>query len=86
MDKENMKEEKKNNIEVDKLAYKIIFEDEVFKMGFAKMDCKNEKLEVLYEFELNEEEFKGYLIHMLKAVVDFNNKKGRNMIEELFEN
>ncbi|XZK29985.1 hypothetical protein ACSXCN_00310 [Clostridium perfringens] len=65
------------------LAFKILYEDELFKFGFA--EYSDEKFKVLTEFELAPNEFKFYLKKMLAAVTQYNSETGKNLIEELYE-
>lgn len=66
-----------------KLAFKMLYENELFQFGFAEII--NEEVEILTEFELEPNEFKLYFKKMLAAVTLYNNETGKNMIEEIYK-
>lgn len=85
MEKNNTNQKKLHTQEVKNISYKIVFEDNSFKIGFADRSKSSDEIRVLCEFQLNEDQFKGYFTHMLKAVLDYNQQTGKNMIKELFQ-
>lgn len=66
------------------LAFKIIYSEDIFQLGFAKK-LDDEKIKVITEFNLEPNEFKFYLRRMLAAVATYNQSTGKNMIEEIYE-
>lgn len=71
-------------IEGKDLAFKVLYKDEKFQLGFAK-DTIDEDLDILAEVELEPNEFKFYFKKILAVVAQYNNETGKNMIKEIFE-
>lgn len=73
-----------NSTKIESLAYKVLYEDNLFKFGLGE-SINNDEIQVKAEFELNDEEFKVYFSSILKAIVTFGNETGRNLIEEIYK-
>ena len=74
------------NETLDKLAFKIKFEDDLFKLGLAKKNLETDELEIINEFGLNKDEFKFYFTRMLAVIGKYKEKTGVNILDEIFEN
>lgn len=64
-------------------SYKVKYENEVFEFGFGKFNSDENELKIHTEFNLELEDFKVYFTAMLKAIFEYDEKTGKNFIEEL---
>lgn len=73
-----------NNTKIKSLAYKVLYEDNLFKFGLGEC-VDSDEVEIKAEFDLTVEEFKVYFSSILAAIVKFSSETGRNLIEEISE-
>lgn len=79
----SIKEKRDRDSKKETNSYKVKYENEVFEFGFGKFNRDENELEIHTEFDLGLEDFKVYFTSILKAVFEYNEKTGKNFLEEL---
>lgn len=79
------KEEIKESSKIKNLAYKVKYEDDLFKFGFGEVINDSSEVKIRAEFELTKDEFKVYFSSILSSIVAYNEKTGKNIFEEIFD-
>ena len=70
---------------ITNLAYKIKYDNNLFRFGFGENLKDKEDIEIKAEFELTKEEFKIYFLSMLSTIIEKKKKNDSNILEEIFE-
>lgn len=78
-----IKEKRDRDSKKETNSYKVKYENEVFEFGFGKFNRDENELKIHTEFDLGLEDFKVYFTSILKAVFEYNEKTGKNFLEEL---